>query len=39
MSSDKMRMRVRIHRLQDIYKSLGKEPNAKGNLIFRQSHI
>lgn len=29
MSSAKMRMRVRIHRLQDIYKSLGKEPNAK----------
>ena len=29
MSSSKMRMRVRMHRLQEIYKSLGKEPNAK----------
>jgi len=24
-----MRLRVRLHRLQDISKSLGKEPNAK----------
>lgn len=24
-----MRMRVRQHRLQEIYKSLGKEPNSK----------
>lgn len=29
MSSEKMRMRVRLHRLQDTYKSLGKEPNAR----------
>ena len=29
MSSDRMRMRVRLHRLQEISKSLGREPNAK----------
>jgi len=29
MSSDKMRMRIRLHRLQEISKSLGREPNAK----------
>ena len=29
MSSSKMRMRVRLNRLSEIYKSLGKEPNAK----------
>jgi len=29
MSSHHMRLRVRLHRLQDISKSLGKEPNAK----------
>ena len=29
MSSSKMRMRVRMFRLQEMYKSLGKEPNSK----------
>lgn len=29
MSSDKMRMRIRLFRLQEISKSLGREPNAK----------
>ena len=29
MSSDKMRMRIRLFRLQEISKSLGREPNAR----------
>lgn len=29
MSSDKMRMRIRLFRLQEISKSLGREPNAQ----------
>ena len=29
MSSHRMRMKVRLHRLQEVYKSLGKEPNAR----------
>ena len=29
MSSDKMRLRIRLFRLQEISKSLGREPNAK----------
>lgn len=29
MSSSKMRMQIRIKRLQDMYKSLGKDPNSK----------
>ena len=29
MSSSKMRMQIRIKRLQDMYKSLGRDPNAK----------
>ena len=31
MSSENMRMRVRMNRMQDIYKALGKQPHAKGN--------
>ena len=29
-----MRMQVRIKRLQDMYKSLGRDPNLKGKSIF-----
>jgi len=32
MSSERMRMRTRLHRLQEVYQCLGKEPNAKGKL-------
>ena len=30
--SDKMRLQLRIKRLQDIFKSLGRDPNAKGKI-------
>ena len=29
MASSKIRMQIRINRLQQMYKSLGKDPNAK----------
>jgi hypothetical protein len=31
MSSDKRRLKLRLKRLQDMYSSLGRDPNAKGN--------
>ena len=31
MSSGKMRLKLRLRRLQDMYKQLGRDPNAKGN--------
>ena len=35
--SSKMRMQIRLKRLQDMFKSLGRDPNAKGK--SRNNHI
>ena len=34
-----MVMRTRLHRLQEIYQSLGKEPNAKGKVLHNFSTL
>jgi hypothetical protein len=32
MSSAKMRLKLRVKRLQEMYKQLGRDPNAKGKV-------
>jgi len=39
MSSEKARLQIRMKRLQEMYKQLGRDPNAKGKQLLPLSPV